>query len=277
MTTGDSSPGLDLTRLRGLRARNADQSLIASRIETHLDAYEGYVAFSGGKDSLVVVDLIRQVDPETPVVFFDSGLEYPETYTFIADLTETWSLNLHVVKPRQTALEVLAGSGLWDHDALTQPGPHLGDVLVEEPAARAHQLYGPGELWGVRSAESAGRRMAYARALQREVAGCDCTTSQQRRRRHGGVIHRQDGTVAYGPIWDWSSEEVWGHISRNKLPVNPVYDRLREIGAPEEFWRVSHIIDGGRLNTGRATWLRRGWPDLFDELATVLPRLREFV
>lgn len=270
-------PGLDLAQLRGLVSATSDLSLFAERIEEHLDAHEGYIAFSGGKDSLAVVDQARQVDPETPVVFFDSGLEYPETYTYIADLAEAWSLNLHVIKPRQTALEVLAASGTWDHDALTRPVSHLGKVLIEEPAARAHQLYGPGELWGVRAAESAGRRMAYARALQREIPGCDCATAQQRRRRHGGVIHRKDGTVAYGPIWDWSTEQVWEHIARGRLPVNPVYARLREIGAPEEFLRVSHVIDGGRLNTGRATWLRRGWPGLFDELAAVLPRLREFV
>lgn len=37
------------------------------------------------------------------------------------------------------------------------------------------------------------------------------------------------------------------------------------------------MVDGTRLEEGRITWLRRGWPALFEELATVLPRLREYV
>jgi len=57
-----------------------------------------------------------------------------------------------------------------------------------------------------------------------------------------------------------------------------VYAKLRYLGAPEHFLRVSHLLDGNRLEEGRVTWLRRGWPGLFDELARVLlPRLREFV
>ena len=115
MTGGD--PGLDLTALRGLQAARTDLDRLRDRIEAHLDAHEGYVAFSGGKDSLVVLDLARQVDPEIPVVFFDSGLEYPQTYAYLEHLTRAWGLNLQVLHPRQTVLQVLVASGAWDHDA----------------------------------------------------------------------------------------------------------------------------------------------------------------
>jgi phosphoadenosine phosphosulfate reductase len=37
------------------------------------------------------------------------------------------------------------------------------------------------------------------------------------------------------------------------------------------------MLDGNRLEEGRVTWLRRGWPELFEDLAHALPRLREFV
>ena len=62
--------------------------------------------------------------------------------------------------------------------------------------------------------------------------------------------------MAYGPVWDWKAPEIWGYISRNHLPVNPVYTKLRNLGAPERFLRVSAMLE---------------------ELTTVLPRLREFV
>ncbi|WP_043650832.1 phosphoadenosine phosphosulfate reductase family protein [Cellulosimicrobium cellulans] len=276
MTIGN--PGLDVRALQGLRTSRRDLQLVRDRIREHLDAHEGYVAFSGGKDSLVVLHLVLQVDPDVPVAFFDSGLEFPETYEYLAELAATWALNLEVVPATTSALEVMATNGSWDHNAPARETPAMHRALITEPAAIAHDAYGVGELWGVRAQESRGRAAAYANALR--AAECACTTScvgRDRRARHGGRIARVDGTVAYGPVWDWTTEEIWGHISRHQLPVNPVYDKLRRLGAPEHFLRVSAMLDGNRLEEGRVTWLRRGWPALFEELALVLPRIREYV
>ena len=275
-----SQPGLDLALLRGVRASARSVGPLLARIDQHLDDHEGYLPFSGGKDSLVVLDLARQVDPEVPVVFFDSGLEYPETYRYVDELASMWRLNLDVIPAKPTLLQLLVEDGSWSHHAPRGASntPNLHQVLIAEPAAQAHRLYGAGELWGVRASEARGRAAAYANALRAEQhrLGCTCTTTGARAK-HGGVIRRVDGTVAYGPIWDWSTTEVWAHIHRHQLPLNPVYERLRAVGAPEHFLRVSHIVDGSRLEEGRITWLRRGWPALFEELAGALPRLREFV
>ena len=53
--------------------------------------------------------------------------------------------------------------------------------------------------------------------------------------------------------------------------------KLWRLGAPEVALRVPPMVDGNALELGRIPWLRRGWPGLFEELAKVLPRLREFV
>jgi 3'-phosphoadenosine 5'-phosphosulfate sulfotransferase (PAPS reductase)/FAD synthetase len=37
-----------------------------------------YISFSGGKDSCVLLDLVRKIDKNIPAVFIDTGLEYPE-------------------------------------------------------------------------------------------------------------------------------------------------------------------------------------------------------
>lgn len=275
----NNDPGLDLDALRALRTTTRDLSLLKSRIQSHLDAHEGYLAFSGGKDSLVALHLTRQVDPDVPVVFFDSGLEFPETYTYLERLLHTWSLNLHVVPARRTTLDILRASGTWDHHATTDPDtPNLHEVLIAEPASRAHRVHGPGEIWGVRAQESRGRAAAYANALRAATCTClrACTPSTVRAH-HGGLIARVDGTTVYGPVWDWKTAEIWAHINAHHLPVNPVYDKLRSLGAPEHFLRVSHMLDASRLEEGRVTWLRRGWPAMFEELATILPRIREYV
>lgn len=271
--------GLDVRHLQGLRATTRDLDLLTNRIEAHLDAHEGYLAFSGGKDSLVTLHLALRADPEVPVVFFDSGFEYPETYTYLEHIAEAWRLNLHVTPARRTTLQVLVDSGAWDHTAPTPATREdLHRILITEPAAAAHQTHGPGELWGVRAQESRGRAAAYANALR--AARCPCVppcTPRAARARHGGVITREDATVAFGPVWDWATDEIWGHIARHHLPANPVYAKLRALGAPEHFLRVSHVLDGTRLEEGRVTWLRRGWPEIFEEIAGALPRVSGYV
>ena len=277
-----STDGLDPFRLAALRRPHPATSTLPVRIRQHLDDHDGYVAFSGGKDSAVVLHLVLQVEPNVPVVFFDSGCEFPETYRYLEQLHDQLHLQLHVVPARHTTLELLVASGAWDHTATRQPTPNLHQVLITEPAARAHQAHGPGELWGVRAEESRGRAALYANALRAETTRschgcCPDAPASHRRRRHGGLVRRVDGTVALGPIWDWKTPDVWAYLARHQLPVNPVYAKLRRLGAPEDMLRISHMLDGSRLEEGRVTWLRRGWPDIFEDLARLLPRLREFI
>lgn len=279
-------PGLDLNALRALRAPGKDPAPLLERIEEHLDEHDGYLALSGGKDSVLVAHLARQVDPAVPVAWFDSGLEFPETRDFITDLADRWSLNLTTVPAEPSALDVLEASGAWDLTAPTREVPDLHQVMILDPSARAHEQFGPGELWGVRAAESKGRRHLYGTQLRREVEhhchGC-CTPAdgdaptREQRRRHGGIVNRVDGTVAYSPIWDWTDEEVWSYTARHHVPLNPIYDKLRSLGVGERGLRVAHVVDANAIERGRVTWLRRGWPALFNELAERLPRLHDLV
>ena len=56
------------------------------RIRGWYDHWNGdvYVSFSGGKDSTVLVDIIEKMGyTDIPLVFVDTGLEYPEIRDFV--------------------------------------------------------------------------------------------------------------------------------------------------------------------------------------------------
>ena len=73
-------------------------------IKEFYDHHKGgvYVAFSGGKDSTVLLDLCRRLYPEITAVFCDTGLEYPENRAFAETID-----NVTVVKPKVPFTEVL--------------------------------------------------------------------------------------------------------------------------------------------------------------------------
>ena len=61
-----------------------------------------YVSFSGGKDSTVLLDLVRRIYPDVQAVFIDTGLEYPEIRDFVKTID-----NVIWVKPKMNFKQVL--------------------------------------------------------------------------------------------------------------------------------------------------------------------------
>ena len=79
------------------------------RIKEWVDEYgeDGvYVSFSGGKDSTVLLDIVRSMYPNIPAVFVDTGLEYPEIRKFV----QTFD-NVTVLKPKMNFMQVIKKHG----------------------------------------------------------------------------------------------------------------------------------------------------------------------
>ena len=65
-----------------------------------------YVSFSGGKDSTVLLNLVRNSYPEIPAVFVDTGLEYPEIREFVRTFE-----NVVWLKPKMNFRKVIEKYG----------------------------------------------------------------------------------------------------------------------------------------------------------------------
>ena len=78
---------MELWQLRQRQSLPLEIKIIMSqiRIRQWYEAWDGdvYVSFSGGKDSTVLLHLVRQLYPHVPAVFVDTGLEYPEIREFV--------------------------------------------------------------------------------------------------------------------------------------------------------------------------------------------------
>ena len=65
-----------------------------------------YVSFSGGKDSTVLLNIVRKLYPDVLAVFVDTGLEYPEVRNFV----KTYD-NVEWLKPKKNFRQVIEEYG----------------------------------------------------------------------------------------------------------------------------------------------------------------------
>lgn len=220
-----------------------------------------FVAISGGKDSTVTLDLARRVHPGVHAVFYDSGIEFPQTLSYLTRLREAWGFPLHVYPATPTALDVLEASGQWEHGRMKLPGDDLHAACIQRPFELAQRELGRASLYGLRADESRTRLMLLSK--------------------QDGYVTNHDGSGALtheflAPIWRWSFEEVHAYIGARSLPLNPLYDMLIKLGVPERRARVGLLVDGHSLDQGRWALTRIVAPDLARRVEARLPALAEF-
>lgn len=84
--------------LNDLMAMSLDKKIELSRAIiceslSHTGDREQIVACSFGKDSIVLLDLVRQFEPNVKVVFNNTGVEFPETLKFKDEIVKPWDLD----------------------------------------------------------------------------------------------------------------------------------------------------------------------------------------
>lgn len=205
-----------------------------------VSASDFYVSFSGGADSLVLLDIVRRfIDPLFPAAFVNTGQEWPEVVRFATSFAA-----VDVLRPSMSVKQVVAKYGFplvshevsrFVHDvkysrssslldvrknskffSLPKKWAFLAsapfdvscvccDVLKKRPLKEYEKRTGRSPLIATMASESRLRTMAY---LKRE--GCNAYTG-----------HR-----ASYPLSIWNREDVWQYIRETGIKYCPIYDRL---------------------------------------------------
>lgn len=78
------------------------------RIKEWYENWDGqvYVSFSGGRDSTVLLNIVRSIYPDVKAVFFNTGLEYPEVIEFVKTIE-----NVEWIKPKLSFLQTIKKYG----------------------------------------------------------------------------------------------------------------------------------------------------------------------
>jgi len=235
---------MELWQLRQRQSLPLEAKIIHSqqKIREWYEYWNGqvYVSFSGGKDSTVLLHLVRSIYPDVPAVFIDTGLEYPEIRQFVKQTENViWlkpKMNFRQViekygypviskeesgfiyEIRTTKSEKLRNKRLYGNkwgrgrisdkwkfliDAPFKISDKCCDTMKKRPAKKFESETGLHPMLGNLAEESAKRTQDYLRF------GCNAFEAKR-------PISR--------PLGFWTESDIWQYLKQFNVPYSKIYD-----------------------------------------------------
>jgi phosphoadenosine phosphosulfate reductase len=178
---------------------DAARNLVKEQIDSARPG-EICVTSSFQAEDMVVVHLVRELMPDVPVIFLDTGYHFKETYEYRDQMAAVWRLNLVNVLPALTVAEQESQFGILNQ---TAPDRCCGMRKVG-PLFASLEPYG---VWftGLR------REQAKTRANLQPVDNFSLPTGKQLRK--------------VSPLADWTAREVWHYAGDHGIPLLPLYEK----------------------------------------------------
>jgi phosphoadenosine phosphosulfate reductase len=151
-------------------------------------------------EDMIVLHIVRQILPDVPVIFLDTGYHFAEVYEYRDRMAQAWSMNLINLLPELTVSEQEAQFGILNQ---TDPSRCCGLRKVK-PLFAALDSY---RLWftGLR------REQAKSRAALQPAEDFALSSARTIRK--------------ISPLTEWSAKDVWAYARQHDIPLLPLYDK----------------------------------------------------
>lgn len=185
------------------------------------DAIRNYprvaVACSFGKDSMVTVDIARQVDPKIKIFSVMTQYKPPETFQYLKQMNRKMGLNATVYIVADSVPEVLRGEKL---DVRLLPTAEFKQKVAQIENRNGNKIYkiDPDECCRLLKVDPT--RMAVS-SLDAWI--CGLRNTEGRTRVDYEEVEDKGGLIKVNPILTFTEAEVWRYMSTRGIEPHPWY------------------------------------------------------
>ena len=175
----------------------------AAKLRWASETFQGHFAAitSFGIQSAVMLELLQQVAPGTPVIWVDTGYLPAETYRYAEILQDKLRIDLHVAQASMTPARMEALHGrLWESGNPEDLDRYHQIRKVEPLEASLSSLNVHCWASGVRGAQT----------THRQTMGCLDVIRQR---------------WSLRPLLDWTSRDVYSFMEAHQLPQHPLFEQ----------------------------------------------------
>jgi phosphoadenosine phosphosulfate reductase len=156
------------------------------------------MATAFGPEGMVLIHLLAEIAPQTPIFNLDTGYQFAETLELRERVRQRYGIDVELKRPALTVEEYEA--------------QHGGPLYGKNPDQCCFDRK-------VRVLEESVRGMhAWASAIRRDQ-------SPDRARAPIVGWDRKFGLVKVSPLANWTKDQVWRLIADEDIPYNPLHDR----------------------------------------------------
>ncbi len=230
------APDMDLDRLMALPVEDKAtySKLIIQRFYIE-NRGKVYVSFSGGKDSTVLLHLVRSLYPEVPAVYSDTGLEFPEIREFVKATD-----NVTMIRPKMSFRKVIqekgypvVGKEVAHWVGLAQRGKPSGLKMISVPReenkfSKAHYAWLADAPFKISADCCDILKKKPMKAYEKETGrhaiigtkGIDSRLRMTNLQRYGEILNDK-----CTPLGIWTNDDIWNYIRAHDLPYCNIYDK----------------------------------------------------
>lgn len=229
---------------------NAKIALTKQRIREFCSAIEGgaYISFSGGKDSTVLLHIAREVYPDIPAVFFNTGLEFPEVVSHVKTFN-----NVTMVRPELTFKQVIDKFG-WVYPnkdvaekiyyarsgtryaVMAMQGLNLdgSESWFRQRYKRWEWLIGKDVLISHRCCDELKKKPAHKFAKKTGLKPIVATLAEESNFRKQAWLKVGCNSFVAGcemskPMSFWTEQDVLSYIKQNSITIPTIYGDIVEV------------------------------------------------
>jgi 3'-phosphoadenosine 5'-phosphosulfate sulfotransferase (PAPS reductase)/FAD synthetase len=241
---------IDNLKVRQSMPLDMKEVLTEQRIRQWYEHFNGqvYVSFSGGKDSTVLLNIVRKLYPHVPAVFVDTGLEYPEIREFVKTVD-----NVVWIKPKIPFNEVIKKYGYpvvskkvarFIQDLQNNKGNNLATKNLRLTGFNRAGIYCPSQKIPKKWLKLVGsefrcsdkcceiiKKEPLKRFHKKEkrfpitaVMACESSMREKQYLSQGCNAFDSKTNKISMPMAFWTENDIWEYIKKYNIPYSKIYD-----------------------------------------------------